>query len=223
MPVVRYADDIVLLCKSKRAAERLLESSTRYLEGKLKLKVNREKSHIAKVNATKNFKFLGFAFGKGKDGFFIRVHKKALLKAKNKLRMLTRRNRGKNVREVMGEVKRYMQGWLNYYAIASMKQTMAEWNSWLRRRIRMYIWKQWKKPRTRLRNLLKLGIPEKYAWMAAMSRCGYWFTVKTGAVERAISNKRLARAGFFDLSLAYESIQLACVGRAVYRTVCTVR
>ena len=73
VPVVRYADDIVLLCKSEWAAGRLLESSTRYLEGKLKLKVNREKSHIAKVNATKKFKFLGFAFGKGKDGFFIRV------------------------------------------------------------------------------------------------------------------------------------------------------
>ena len=223
VPVVRYADDIVLLCKSGRAAERLLESSTRYLEGKLKLKVNRDKSHIAKVNATKKFKFLGFAFGKGKEGLFIRVHQKSMQKAKDTLRRLTRRNRGKNVRQVMAEVKRYMQGWLNYYAIASMKNTLAEWNGWLRRRIRMYIWKQWKKPRTKYRNLLKLGIPEKYAWMAAMSRRGYWFTVKTGAVERAISNERLARAGFFDLSLAYESIQSACVGRAVYRTVRTVR
>ena len=223
VPVVRYADDIVLLCKSERAAGRLLESSTRYLEGKLKLKVNRDKSHIAKVNATKKFKFLGFAFGKGKDGLFIRVHQKSMQKAKDKLRALTRRNQAKNVRQVMAEVKLYMQGWLNYYAIASMKNTLAEWNGWLRRRIRMYIWKQWKKPRTRYRNLLKLGIPEKYAWMAAMSRRGYWFTVKTGAVERAISNERLARAGFFDLSLAYESIQSACVGRAVYRTVRTVR
>ena len=128
-----------------------------------------------------------------------------------------------DVRQVMAEVKRYMQGWLNYYAIASMKNTLAEWNGWLRRRIRMYIWKQWKKPRTKYRNLLKLGIPEKYAWMAAMSRRGCWFTVETGAVKRAISNERLARAGFFDLSLAYESIQSACVGRAVYRTVRTVR
>ena len=142
VPVVRYADDIVLLCKSERAAGRLLESSTRYLEGKLKLKVNRDKSHIAKVNATKKFKSLGFAFGKGKDGLFIRVHQKSMQKAKDMLRKLTRRNRGKNVRQVMAEVKRYMQGWLNYYAIASMKNTLAEWNGWLRRRIRMYIWKQ---------------------------------------------------------------------------------
>ena len=223
VPVVRYADDIVLLCKSERAAGRLLESSTRYLEGKLKLKVNREKSHIAKVNATKKSKFLGFAYGKGKDGLFIRVHQKSMQKAKDTLRKLTRRNRGRNVRQVMAEVKRYMQGWLNCYAIASMKKTLAEWNGWLCRRIRAYIWKQWKKSRTKLRNLLKLGIPEKYAWMAAMSRRGYWIIVKTGAVERAISNERLARAGFFDLSLVYESIQSACVGRAVYRTVRKVR
>lgn len=94
VPVIRYADDIVLLCKSQRAAERLLESSIRYLEGKLKLRVNRDKSHIARVNATKNFKFLGFAYGKGKDGLFIRAHPKALLKAKNRLRAITKRNRG---------------------------------------------------------------------------------------------------------------------------------
>ena len=223
VPVIRYADDIVLLCKSERAAGRLLESSIRYLEGKLKLKVNRDKSHIAKVNAKKKFKFLGFAFGKGKDGLFIRVHQRSLLKAKNKLRELTKRNRGRNVRDIMAEVKRYMQGWLNYYAIADMKNTMAEWNKWLRRRIRMYIWKQWKKPKTKFRNLRKLGIPERYAWMAANCRRGYWFTVETGAVKRAITNERLASAGYLDLSLAYESIQSDCVGRAVYRTVRTVR
>ncbi|MBR5382667.1 MAG: hypothetical protein IK133_02495 [Clostridia bacterium] len=178
---------------------------------------------MAKVNATKKFKFLGFAYGKGKDGLFIRVHQKSLLKAKNKLRELTKRNRGRNVRDVMTEVKCYTQGWLNYYAIADMKNTMAEWNGWLRRRFRMYIWKQWKKPKTKFRNLRKLGIPERYAWMAANCRRGYWFTVETGAVKRAITNERLASAGYLDLSLAYESIQSDCVGRAVYRTVRTVR
>ena len=223
VPVIRYADDIVLLCKSQRAAERLLESSIRYLEGKLRLKVNREKSHIAKLNATKNFKFLGFAFGKGKEGLFIRVHKKSLQKAKDKLREMTRRNRGRNVRQVMAEDKRYMQGWLNYYAIAAMKSTMTEWNGWLRRRFRMYIWKQWKKPRTKYRNLLKLGIPKYYAWMTAMSRRGYWFVAGTTSVGRAISNERLASAGYLDLSQAYESIRSDCIGRAVYRTVRTVR
>ena len=223
VPVIRYADDIVLLCKSQRTAERLLESSIRYLEGKLKLRVNRDKSHIARVNATKNFKFLGFAYGKGKDGLFIRAHPKALLKAKNRLRAITKRNRGVNVRKVMQEIKVYMTGWLNYYGIAFLKTKMREWDEWLRHRIRAYIWKQWKKPKTKLKNLMKLGVPEYYAHMAANSHRGYWFTVNTGAVTRGITNERLTRAGFFELSPAYESIQTACIGRAVYRTVRTVR
>ena len=220
---IRYADDIVLLCKSQRAAERLLESSIRYLEGKLKLRVNRDKSHITRVKATKNFKFLGFAYGKGKDGLFIRAHPKALLKAKNRLRAITKRNRGVNVRKVMQEIKVYMTGWLNYYGIASLKTKMREWDEWLRHRIRAYIWKQWKKPKTKRKNLMKLGVPEYYAYMAANSRRGYWFTVNTGAVTRGITNERLTRAGFFERSPAYESIQTACIGRAVYRTVRTVR
>lgn len=223
VPVIRYADDIVLLCKSQRAAERLLESSIRYLEGKLKLRVNRDKSHIARVNAMKDFKFLGFAYGKGKDGLFIRAHPKALLKAKNRLRAITKRNRGVNVRKVMQEIKVYMTGWLNYYGIASLKTKMREWDEWLRHRIRAYIWKQWKKPKTKRKNLMKLGVPEYYAHMAANSRRGYWFTVNTGVVTRGITNERLTRAGFFELSPAYESIQSACIGRAVYRTVRTVR
>lgn len=223
VPVIRYADDIVLLCKSQRAAERLLESSIRHLEGKLKLRVNRDKSHIARVKATKNFKFLGFAYGKGKDGLFIRAHPKALLKAKNRLHAITKRNRGVNVRKVMQEIKVYMTGWLNYYGIASLKTKMREWDEWLRHRIRAYIWKQWKKPKTKRKNLMKLGVPEYYAYMAANSRRGYWFTVNTGAVTRGITNERLTRAGFFELSPAYESIQTACIGRAVYRTVRTVR
>ena len=223
VPVIRYADDIVLLCKSQRAAERLLESSIRHLEGKLKLRVNRDKSHIARVNATKNFKFLGFAYGKGKDGLFIRAHPKALLKAKNRLRAITKRNRGVNVRKVMQEIKVYMTGWLNYYGIASLKTKMREWDEWLRHRIRAYIWKQWKKPKTKRKNLMKLGVPEYYAHMAANSHRGYWFTVNTGAVTRGITNERLTRAGFFERSPAYESIQTACIGRAVYRTVRTVR
>ena len=123
----------------------------------------------------------------------------------------------------MAEVKRYMHGWLNYYGMAEMKNTLKEWDGWLRRRMRAYIWKQWKKPRTKYRNLLKLGIPKKYAEWTANCRRGYWFVAGTTSVSRAISNERLVRAGYFDLSEAYESIKTACVERAVYRTVRTVR
>ena len=156
--VIRYADDIVLLAKSQRATERLLETSTRYLEGKLKLTVNKEKSKTVSVTAVRNFKFLGFAMGRGKNGYYIRVHAKSLKKAKQKLKELTSRSQGRNVRAVMKKIQIYMTGWLAYFGIASMKNTMGEWNGWVRRRIRMYIWKQWKKPKTRVQNLIKLGM-----------------------------------------------------------------
>ena len=119
----------------------------------------------------------------GKEGLFIQVHPKALLKARNRLCALTKRNRGVNVRQVMKEIKLYMTGWLNYYAITSMKQRMAQWDEWMRHRIRAYIRKQWKKPKTKLKNLIKLGVPEYFARMAANRRRGYWFTVETGAVK----------------------------------------
>lgn len=119
----------------------------------------------------------------GKEGLFIQVHPKALLKARNRLCALTKRNRGVNVRQVMKEIKLYMTGWLNYYAIASMKQRMAQWDEWMRHQIRAYIRKQWKKPKTKLKNLIKLGVPEYFARMAANNRRDFWFTVETGAVK----------------------------------------
>ena len=109
--LVRYADDIVVFAKSKRAAERLLESCRKYLEGKLKLKMNTEKSKVTSIFAQKNFKFLGFCLGKNGHGSFIRVHRKSLTKAKEKLKLLTKRNRGCNVRRVMQEVKVFIRGW----------------------------------------------------------------------------------------------------------------
>ena len=206
--VVRYADDIVLLAKSLRAAERLMESSCRYLEKKLKLKVNREKSRTVSVYAIRNFKYLGFAFGKGKAGVFIRAHAKSLKKAKEKLKELTSRSQGRNVRVVMQNVKTYMQGWLGYFRIASMKQTMQSWNEWLRRRIRMYIWKQWKKPKTKVTNLKKLGIPDEKAHEWGNTRLGYWRISNSPVLKCSITNERLARAGYFDILSKYESMRL---------------
>ena len=206
--VIRYADDIVVLAKSQRAAERLLQTSRNYLEEKLKLKMNVDKSKAVSVFAIRNFKFLGFALGRGKKGIYIRAHAKSLKKAKQKLKELTSRSQGRNVRAVMNNVKVYMQGWLGYFGIASMKNTMEDWNGWQRRRIRMYIWKQWKKPKTRICNLAKLGIPKDYAYMWGNSRLGYWRIAGTAVLSRSITNKRLAQAGCFDISRKYESLHL---------------
>lgn len=210
VPWVRYADDIVLLAKSKRAAERLLESSTRYLEGELKLTVNREKSRTVSVFAIRNFKFLGFCLGRNGGGTYIRVHQKSMKKAKAKLKELTSRRHVQNIHASLKKIEVFMRGWLNYYGIASMKSGIDDLNGWLYRRIRMCIWKQWKKPRTKLRHLRSLGIPEKYAWMAAMSRRGYWFTCNTTTVKGAMSKKRLVHEGFYDLADAYQSIHANC-------------
>ena len=218
VPVIRYADDIVLLCKSKRAAERLLESSARYLEGKLKLKVNRDKSRVTRITARENFKFLGFAFGRYKEEIRIRVHPKSLKKAKNKLRELTKRSQGRNVRQVMEKQKLYIRGWLNYYGLADMKTTARELDQWLRRRYRMYIWKQWKKPKTRFKNLMKLGVPEYYAKLTAGTRKAYWAASDFPAVKRAITNERLERVGYYNISEAYESVHEACVMRTMIHT-----
>ena len=206
--VIRYADDIVILAKSKRAGERLLESSKRFLEGKLKLKLNTEKSRVVSVYSIRNFKFLGFGLGKGRNGVYIRVHAKSLKKAKQKLKELTSRSQGRNVRKVMENVKVFIRGWLGYFGIASMKTTMQEWDGWLRRRIRMYIWKQWKKPRTRVENLKKLGVPEWQACAVAYSRKSYWRSAKHAVVNMAIISKRLAQVGYFSLSDRYESLHL---------------
>ena len=204
--LVRYADDIVLLAKSQRASERLLETSTRYLEKKLKLKVNAEKSKAVSVYSIRNFKFLGFALGRNKNGTYIRVHAKSMKKVKNKLRKLTSRSQGRSARTVMENVKVFMQGWLNYYAIADMKNTMEDWNGWLRRRFRMYIWKQWKKPRTRVSNLIKLGMEPWKAYRNGNTQKGYWAVAGSGILTTTITNKRLAQAGYFDISAKYKSL-----------------
>lgn len=204
--VIRYADDIVVMAKSKRAAQRLLETCRRYLEQKLRLKVNTDKSGAVSVYSRK-FKFLGFALGKNKDGIHIRAHKTSLNKAKRKLKELTRRNQGKNVRKVMEQVKVYIRGWLGYFHIASIKRTVQSWNKWLRRRFRMYIWKQWKKPRTKVMNLRKLGVPRGKAYEWGNTRLGYWRIAGSPVLTRSITNERLAAAGYFDISAYYQHIR----------------
>ena len=206
--MVRYADDIVVFAKSKRAAERLLESCRRYLEGKLKLRMNTEKSKVTSIFSTRNFKFLGFCLGKNGKGVFIRAHYKSLAKAKEKLKLLTKRNRGRNVRAVMREVKVFIRGWLGYFHVADMKRTMQSWDEWLRRRFRMYIWKQWKKPKTKVANLRKLGVPADKAFQWGNSRRGYWRIAGSPVLKRSITNERLAAAGYFSILGCYESLHL---------------
>ena len=206
--LVRYADDIVMLAKSERAAERLLESCRKYLEGRLKLKMNTEKSKVTSIFAQKKFKFLGFCLGRNGSGTYIRVHRKSLAKAKEKLKLLTKRNRGRNVRRVMQEVKEFIRGWIGYFQAADMKRTLMSWDKWMRRRFRMYIWKQWKKPKTKVANLRKLGGPADKAYRWGNSRLGCWRIAGSHVLECSITNERLAAAGYFSILNYYESLHL---------------
>ncbi len=210
VPCIRYADDIVLLAKSERASERLLGTSTKYLEETLKLKVNREKSRTVSVFAIRNFKFLGFCFGKNGRGVYIRVHQKSWRKAKGKLRELTSRSKCGSIVRAMERIKVFMRGWLNYYGIADMGQNIENLNGWLYRRIRMCIWKQWKLPKTRKRKLLGLGLPEWAACEGAYSRKAYWRMANAGVVKRALTKERLINWGFYDLASAYQSMHINC-------------
>ena len=208
VPCIRYADDIVLLAKSERASERLLESGTKYLEGTLKLKVNREKSRTVSVFAIRNFKYLGFCYGKNGKGIYVRVHGKSWKKAKDKLRMLTSRSRCGSIVKVMERIKEYMRGWLNYYSMADMRKNIEVLNGWLYRRIRMCIWKQWKLPKTRKRKLIGLGMPEWVACEGAYSRKSYWRMAGSGILNRALTKERLINWGFYDLATAYQSMHV---------------
>jgi len=205
--VIRYADDIVVLAKSKRAAMRLLESCRAHLENKLQLKLNTQKSKVVSVVARKQFKFLGFALGKDGKGVYIRSHPQSLAKAKRKLRELTGRSQGKNVRQVMEDVKVFIRGWVGYFYVADMKRILQSWNEWLRRRLRMYIWKQWKKPGTKVQNLCKLGVPEWQAYQWGNTRLGYWRIARSPVLSRSITNEKLARAGYYDFPAQYERLR----------------
>ena len=208
VPCVRYADDIVLLAKSKRASERLLESSTKYLEEKLKLTVNRKKSRTVSVFAIRNFKYLGFALGRNGTGIYVRVHPKSWRKFKSRLKELSSRKRCQSIKPSLEKIKIYARGWLNYYGIASMKNNIEEINGWLYHRIRMCIWKQWKLPKTKKRNLIKMGVHEYYANMAANCRRGHWYCANLTTVKKAMTKERLINGGFYDLATAYQSVHV---------------
>jgi hypothetical protein len=217
---VRYADDCNIYLKSRRAAERVMESSIGFLEGKkMMLKVNREKS---KVGIPAKIKFLGFALYTRSDGTKgVRIHPKSVKRFKAKVKQITKRNRGRKFDQIVYELKRFTDGWIQYYGIADMKTLMGELNQWIRRRLRMYIWKQWKKIKAKGRNLMKLGIPKEQAWQWANTRKSYWHTAGSWILATTITNERLARRGYSDISKKYEAVHLR-YRTAVYRTVRTV-
>lgn len=167
---VRYADDCNIFVASKRAGERVMESVTRFVEGKLKLKVNREKSA---VDRPWNRKFLGFSFLPNRQAT-IRLAPKTIKTFKDKVRELTSRSKSMSLDKRIGDLNRYLMGWLGYFRIASAKTHCDKFDQWIRRRLRMCLWKQWKNPSARMRNLRNVGVPERFVYMMANTRGGHW-------------------------------------------------
>ena len=200
---VRYADDCMIFCKSRKSAERTLEKIMPYIEGKLFLKMNREKTEVAHISKVK---YLGYAFYKCKGRCRLRVHPKSIAKMENKVRELTARSNGWGNEYRALKLTQFVRGWVNYFALADMKYLLREKDKWLRHRIRTIYWKQWKKVKTKFINLKKLGVEEEKAWICANMRNGHWYCGGYFILQTAFNNKRLRELGYPTFTEQYLKI-----------------
>lgn len=196
----RYADDCNIYVGSRRAGERVMQSLTCYLEGKLKLEINRQKSA---VDRPWKRKYLGFSFYPAKGEVRIRVHAKPVAKFREKVREVLSRNQGGRIENRIDTINRQIIGWVNYFGIADMKDLAGELDKWIRRRIRMYIWKQWPKVKTRHTNLVKLGAENLKAWAFANTRKGPWRISKSPLITKTLNNEYLGKLGYVSLTQRY--------------------
>lgn len=190
---VRYADDMVIFCKSKAGAEQALAHITPYIGKKLFLKVNREKTFTGYAS---RIRFPGFGFYKSKNGWHPTVHRKSRAEMKARVKELTSRRTVNNLETWKIRLWQFVRGWVNYFKLADMGQWLKSIDKWMRRRIRMVFWKKWKRVRTRCRNLRRLGIDHDHFLGLAASRKAYWRNSRTHTLHTALSNERLTAAGF---------------------------
>ena len=192
----RYADDCNIYVKSRRAGARVMAGITRYIEDVLKLKVNRKKSAVDRPGRRK---FLGFSFyiTKGKARNFI--HAKSIQRFKEKVREITSRSNGRGMEWRREKLARLIMGWVNYFHIADMQRNAGDLDGWIRRRIRMCYWKQWKRIKTKHDNLVRLGLDTSKAWEFANTRKGSWCIAGSVILKHALSNECLEKLGFPSL------------------------
>ena len=199
---VRYADDVIVLVGSERSAQRVQASLIRYLEGELKLKVNRQKSQIVQCWA---INFLGH--GINVDGSLI-LSRSSEDRLRDKLRQITGRNRGRSFDQIIGEVNRRLQGWLHYFRYAKMKGKLMNLWSWLKHRLRCYRLKQCKRAIGIARWLQKLGVPKKRSWTIAGSRRGWWRKAGSPAAHEGMNNTWFADQGLIDVITTYSRLHV---------------
>ena len=177
-----------------------MESITRFIEKDLKLRVNREKS---KVDRPWKLKYLGYTFYSKKGEMGIRVHPNSIKKLKEKLKSITGRSNAMSMEMRAFKIKQTIVGWIEYFKLADMKSVLKELDEWLRRRIRLCFWKQWKKIKTKYNNLIKLGIEKYKAWEYANTRKGYWRISNSPILSITLTNNYLKDQGFITLSERY--------------------
>jgi len=188
----RYADDFTILVKSQRAGNRVLHSISSYLQNRLKLVVNTGKSSVVRTSQSK---FLGFTFKSGR----IQLHPKVLERFKHRIRQLTNRNWGVSMHYQLFKTSQYIRGWINYFGIANCYQLCVDLDHWIRRRVRMAYWRQWRKPRTKVSNLMKRGVHDETAITCGSSSKGPWRSSKTPGINQALSNAYLKSEGLYEL------------------------
>lgn len=193
---VRYADDLMVLCKSKRSAERTLRNIIPFIEEKLFLKVNKEKTNVSYVSKVK---FLGYTFYRYRSEGRLRAHSSSIQKMKQHIKMLTSRSNGWGDARRKEKVNQFIRGWVNYFKMADMKSLLINLDTWYRRRLRMCIWKQWKRIRTKEKMLMKLGLNKYKAWQYANTRKSYWHTANSFILTRVITTQRLRKVGYLSL------------------------
>lgn len=193
----RYADDCNIYVKSEKAGQRVMEATARYLTEKLKLKVNQQKSA---VDNPWNRKFLGFTFTQGKEPKRIAVHESRVKRFKDKIKGITKKMRGMNLKEsIPKQLMPIIRGWANYFGLAEERGIFESLDGWIRRKIRGILWRQWKKPRTRSKRLIALGLKEHTAEKNAYSNKGPWRMAKTHGMQRAVSNGVIEAMGYISM------------------------
>lgn len=199
---VRYADDMMIFCGSKKAARRTLAHLKPFIEQKLFLKLNEQKSKICYITKSE-LKFLGFGFYNNRGKIAARPHQKSREKCLNRLRDLTRRSRGQSLDVFKVKLSQFIRGWVAYFKPTSMKTFVKDTDEWLRRRIRQLYWKQWKRISKRFKELQNLGVPKDKAWQWANTRKSYWRTAGSHILSMTLTNKVLRKAGWPCLADAY--------------------
>lgn len=200
---VRYADDCNIYVKSKRAGLRTMASIQLFIEGKLRLKVNEKKSA---VDRPWKRKFLGFSFTYHKEPK-VRIAKESLKRMKNKVREITSRKMPYPMEYRIQKLNQYLMGWCGYFALADTKSIFLGLDKWTRRRLRMCLWKNWKKPKTKIRNLIQLGIPQGQAYEWGNTRKSYWRISNSPILHRTLGNSYWRNQGLKSLEARYENLR----------------